>query len=58
MKINILVNDHFYKSKDLGPVRGYNLAAITEEIRQDYKQNLLAAVADGPDYKLTVLVVG
>ena len=57
MIIDIYVNDIFWKRKDLGPVQGYVLSEITDEIRREYKQGLLSEIAPAPDYKLAIKVI-
>jgi hypothetical protein len=55
--IDIFVNDIFWKRKDLGSAHGYVLGAITDEIRNEYNQGLLADIAPVEDYKLSIKVI-
>jgi len=57
MIVAILINNQFYKNIDLGPVSGYDLGQITDEIRRDYNEGKLGPLAPAPNYALAVNVI-
>jgi hypothetical protein len=57
MIIAIYINGQHYKNQDLGPVDGYDLAKITDEIRVAYKAGFLGDLAPTPSYSLSIQVV-
>jgi len=58
MKINIFINDQFYKEKDYGANNSYNIGDVIREVTSDYKAGLIdPSIAPTPNYKLSIDVI-